>query len=208
MGKRKSEMDVMISDTARVVLVERRVENPNTTEALVEAALDAGQHEPRWMPAFVNQVTLMGGAARMKGLSPAQRAVAARWRSLTDRSTIGGAQATDYSAVRVDTSGGGRDVAEDGAEARRELMIARRHVGPFLASILDRVICEGMSVREAAGASGLSGGNGQLLTSKRVREGLDLLVELYASRRRLRRAGDVAEDWTLPVDGEEPAKAH
>jgi hypothetical protein len=203
MGKR-AKMNVVVEDARRMV-VERSIENPLVTDALI-----AEKPRARWMHGYVNMVTLAGGAARMKGLSEAQLAAAVRYRQLSDAATIGGSRATDYSSPKVDVSASGRDPAEDGALARREFVVARRYIGPLLWSVLDRVICDEMSVREAADAMGKGGGNGQLLTSRRVRDGLDGLVEHFArGRRGVRGEGSAADDWSLPEeDGGEAGKAH
>ena len=204
MGKKMHEI------TQRHVLGEREIENPLATDALVDAAIEDGEERPRWMSRIVNRATLIGGLARMKGLTPVQLAAGEWWRSKSDSSLIGGARAIDYEAVRVDVSGGGKDVVEDGAMARRDLAIARRHLGPFHSSLLDRVICEENSVRDVARADGAAGGSGRLLTTRRVIAALDALVgHLAKGRRGLRVDGDAAHDWSLPQNGvAEPPKAH
>jgi hypothetical protein len=196
---RKTKMDVL--ETERMVLHERHIENPLTTEGLVSAALDEGRSEARWMPRMVNLVTQVGGLARMKGLNDAQLAAAGRYRVLSDRALIGATRAIDYEAVRVDTSAGGRDGVEDGAAARRELHFLRRRIGPFNARTLDQVVCDEMSVRDLARSHGDAGGNGQLRARRRVREALDALVGSMArGDRRVRSEGVAADDWDVPVD--------
>jgi hypothetical protein len=210
MGKGATKMD-FVDDAVRIVVEQRMIENPLTTDGLVDAALSAGEDGPRWTPAAVNLVTMIGGLARIKGLSDVQKAAAGRYRSLFERAQIGGAQATDYSAVKVDVSGSGRDIVEDGAQARREYLIARRRLGPFQASLLERVICMDVSVREMARSMGEgNGGRGMQRTRRRLLEAVDDLVQHFAqgSRRRVLKGGAVAADWTLPVDGAEPEKAH
>lgn len=203
-------MQGAVSEDARVVLRSRMIENPLATEGNVQASVDRGETTARWTPGIVNMVALVGGVARMKGLSEAQLAAAGRWRALSELAQIGGAVATDYAAVRVDTSASGRDVVMDGAAARREITRARVSLGPFRASILDQMICEEKSVRDLAKAVG-GGGHAQMLTQKRVREALDELVEHFAhGRRRIRKAGEAAGDWSVtPADagGDDP-KAH
>jgi hypothetical protein len=199
--KRKSKVT---RGTARVVLEERMIENPLATDGVVVAALDAGEEQPRWSRVIVNKVTTVGGLARMKGLSGTQLAAAGRYRVLSEVAMMDAARGTDYAAVRVDVSGGGRDMALDGAAARRELAIARRTIGPFYASLLDQIVCEERSVRDLA-----QGGNARLLTNRRVREALDVLVEHFGrGRPRVRREGDAATDWSLPEDGDGAQKPH
>lgn len=195
-------MDV-VSETGHAVYVQRMIENPLMTEGLVAGALEAGKPLPRWSEALVNLSSQIGGLARMKGLSDAQIAAAGRWRALHDRSLIGGARATDYSAVRVDTSPSGRDVVEDGAQARRELQIARRRLGPFAASMLDRIICDEQSVRDIARSDGSDGGSGRDRTTRRVLAALDELVVHFGNRRNaIRASGDRAGDWSIDPAGE------
>jgi hypothetical protein len=195
----------------RVIVEERMVENPMTTDGLVDAAIQRGEERPRWTAVLVNAATTMGGMARIKGLGDAQKAAVSRYRSLYDRAQIGGARATDYAAVRVDVSGSGHDVGEDGASARREYLLARRAVGPFQASLLDRVICEDASLRELARALGEpNGGSGTMRVRKRLLQALDELVLYFGpgARRRILGGGARAEDWTVAIDGEEPQQAH
>jgi hypothetical protein len=209
MGKGATKMD--LHETARVVIEQRMIENPLTTDGLVDAALEAGEQGPRWTPAAINLVTTIGGLARIKGLSDVQKAAAGRYRSLFERAQIGGAQAVDYAAVKVDVSGSGRDIVEDGAQARREYLIARRRLGPFNASLLERVICMEVSVREMARSLGEgSGDQGRQRTRRRLLVAVDELVSHFAqgSRRRVFRGGAAATDWTLPALSAEPEKAH
>jgi hypothetical protein len=195
--KVKGAKAVLVEEVGRVVVEHRFVENPLTTDGLVNAAIEDGNTTARWMPAAVNLVTMIGGLARIKGLSPMQKAAAARYRTLYERAQIGGARATDYSAAKVDVSGGGRDVVMDGADARREYARARRELGPFRASLLEKVICEEVSVREVARS--MMGGSGdepkaqagRRKTTRLVLEATDELVRHFGEgKRRVRVEGE------------------
>src|SRR5690554_6536442 len=56
-----------------------------------------------------NMVILIGGLARVKTKSEAHVLAAIRYGNLFDRAQIGGARATDYTQVKVDTSGPKQD---------------------------------------------------------------------------------------------------
>lgn len=205
MGKGVTKMELV--DVRRMVLEERYVENPLTTDGLVHAALEEGEEQPRWTPAYVNLVTTIGGLARIKGLSDEQKAAAGRYRMLCEVAQIGGAQATDYAAVRVDGGGGGRDVVEIGASARRDYALARRALGPFAASLFERVVCEELTVREMARVMGEgNGGSGMRRTKRRLLEATDVLVRHFSrGGRGLRRSGERPGDWSLPAGGGDDA---
>src|SRR5690606_9137053 len=98
-----------------------------------------------------NMVILIGGLARVKARTEAQTLAAIRYGNLFDRAQIGGARATDYTQVKVDTSGPKQDqisAAQD--DARRELTDARKALGTRSAAIVDMVAIGGASVRKLA----------------------------------------------------------
>ncbi len=200
MRKRQGKGSAMDRHEGRVVLSDAMIENPLTTDGLVAAAIVAGHRQPRWVRAEINLVSMIGGLARLKRLSEAEIAAAGRYRALSELAEIGRSRGTDYASPVVDTSPGGRDLAVMSASARRELAIVRRALGPFQASLLDRIICEERSLRDLA-----KGGQALLLTGKRVRAATADLVRIFdGSRRRVRGTGERASDWSVAsVDGGE-----
>lgn len=191
------------AEDARIVFEERMIENPLTTDGLVEAALERGEQQPAWVPVAVNLVLMIGGLARVKGLTDVQKAAAGRYRSLFERAQIGGARATDYSAAKVDVSGGTYDPGLDGAAARREYLYARKALGPFQASLLERVVCEEATVRQMATQLGEgSGGSARRRTTRRLTDAVDVLVDHFShGRRRVRGGGMIASDWSTTAGG-------
>jgi hypothetical protein len=141
MGKGQ-KMDAF-EQSARIVIEQRMIENPHTTDALVDAALERGEEEAGWIPAYVNLVTMIGGLARIKGLTEVQKAAAARYRSLQERAQIGTARATDYAAVR-------------GRHFRRWARPGRGR-RPGAARVCDRASPVGAVCGEPAGAGDLRG---------------------------------------------------
>lgn len=125
-------------------------------------------------------MTLIGGLARI-GRTEAQTLAAARYRGLFERSQIGGAKATDYSAVRVDTSAGSVDlVFEIGEDARREYRRAVQRLGLWRSSIVEQVVCHDMSLRKVARAvEDGDGGAAQERVKAVVLDGVDSLVDLF-----------------------------
>lgn len=101
--------------------------------------------------ATVNLVELIGGLARIKGRSALQEEAAARYRRLWDQAQIGSTRATDYTRVRVDTSGSGADVLEFGEWARAEYGEAVRYLGMNRSSLIERVVVHDQSLRCVAG---------------------------------------------------------
>lgn len=188
--------DVAI-DIGPAVLVQRRVENPMRTEAMLHAALDAGEEGgvAGWIDASVNLVTMIGGLARFKSLTREQQVAAARYRSLFERAQIGSARATDYAAVRVDTSGSSRDVVEDGAAARSEYAATVKRLGLMQSSLLEKILCHEMSLRDIARALGEgNGGAARGRVQRQVLGIVDVLVDHFGrGHRRLRAEGERAE---------------
>lgn len=207
MGKKGKAMHDVAIDIGPAVLVQRRVENPLRTEAMLHAALDAGEEGgvAGWIDASVNLVTMIGGLARIKGLTREQQVAAARYRSLFERAQIGSARATDYSAVRVDTSGSSHDVVEDGAAARREYADAARRLGLVRSGLLEKVLCHEMSLREIARALGAGqGGAARGRVQGELVGIVDQLVDHFGTgRRRVRGEGQRA-NWNVGADEPEP----
>lgn len=208
MARKDKAMREQTIEVGPAVLVSRRVENPMQTDAMLQAALDAGVAGgvAGWIDVPVNLVTLIGGLARMSGVSREQQVAAARYRALFERAQIGGARATDYAAVRVDVSGSGRDIVEDGAAARRDYLDAVQTLGLWQSSLLEKVVCHNMSVREVARVIGEGvGGAARARTQRRVVQVVEVLVDHFGGgRRRVVGEGERA----LWAAVREPLKAH
>lgn len=102
----------------------------------------------------MNMLELIGGLARIKGVTEPQEAAAAKYRLLHDRAQIGGARAIDYAAVKVDTSGQAYGAtAEIGEDARRQYKDAVRHLGMVRSSLVERVVVYDQSITMVAGKS-------------------------------------------------------
>ncbi|MCF1744747.1 DUF6456 domain-containing protein [Paradevosia shaoguanensis] len=164
-------------------IVYRLVDNPMITQGLLDAVTNGEvetKHEASQLAA-INQTLLVGGLARVKGKTEAQFLAATRYCHLSERSQIGGAKATDYSQVRVDTSGPQQDqisAAQD--DARAELMGAQRALGPEATAIVDQVVVYGGSVRTLAKRLGYAeGGQGRKRAERRLLQALDVLVDHF-----------------------------
>jgi hypothetical protein len=165
------------------VIAFRLVDNPMITQGLLDAVADGEvetQHEASQLAA-VNETLLVGGLARVKSKTAAQFLAASRYCHLPDRAQIGAARATDYTQVRVDTSGPQQDqisAAQD--DARRELETVRKVIGPRAVSILDIVVVGGASVRTLAVRMGHGeGGQARRRAERELLDACDKLVECF-----------------------------
>ncbi|RDE08364.1 hypothetical protein [Pelagibacterium lacus] len=135
------------------VIASRLTDDPSVTKGLLEAVANGEvqtKHQERKFTPH-NMVILIGGLARVKARTEAQTLAAIRYGNLFDRAQIGGARATDYEQVKVDTSGPKQDQisgAQD--DARRELTNARKALGTRSAGIVDMVVIGGASIRKLA----------------------------------------------------------
>lgn len=129
MGKGAKAMKVGPIETG-VLVEERRVDNPTTSWAQFLYELDHGQPYAGQNRVAVNLTTLMGGFARFRG-TEAQQKAAGRFKSLYERSQLGGSKAVDPSIEAVD---GGKNnpeaIFEIGADARRAYIEAQAFLGP------------------------------------------------------------------------------
>lgn len=156
--------------------------NPMLTDGLAEAIESGEVKLPATVPVAVNMRSLIGGFARVAGRSEAQTAAAARYRWLWERSRIGGARATDYGQVRVDTSGASQDlVLEIGETARRRYQEAVRLLGMRRSRLVELVVCEEMSIREVARllTGSQTGEAGRRQLTRMLVESIDALVPLF-----------------------------
>jgi pyrimidine operon attenuation protein/uracil phosphoribosyltransferase len=153
------------------------------TQGLLDAVASGEvetQHQASIMAAK-NQVVLVGGLARVKGKTEAQFLAAARYLHLYECAQIGPMKATDYSQVRVDTSGPRQDqISASQDDSRAELEGARKALGARAASIVDQVVVFGRSVRALAEKLGMGqGGQARRRLEKELLDALDVLVGYF-----------------------------
>jgi hypothetical protein len=159
------------------------VPNPMITQGLLDAVASGEVETPHQasIMAAKNHVVLVGGLARVKGKTEAQFLAASKYCHLFECAQIGRMQATDYSQVRVDTSGPRQDqISASQDSSRAELAGARHALGPHAASIVDQVVIFGESVRSLAKKLGLGeGGQGRRRAEKELLAALDVLVKHF-----------------------------
>lgn len=116
---------------------ERRVDNPLSTYAQFVAELTEGRPDPGIQRVQVNMRTLLGGFCKFRG-NEAQDKAAARFKSIYERSQLGGAKAVDPGREPVDGGGVNPEATiENGADARRDY---NRIIGTErIPGVLDRV---------------------------------------------------------------------
>jgi hypothetical protein len=111
-------------------IVTKRVDNPLSTWAEFLHQLDKATPYAGKVEVLVNSRTILGGFNRFHG-TEAQQMACARFKSLYERSQLGGARAVDPSLEPVD--GGWTNpeaVFESGASARKELIAVQQLLGP------------------------------------------------------------------------------
>lgn len=182
--KRVDELRAVVDEgEAHQVLKPALVPNPMITQGLLDA-VESGEvttRHDRSSGVMRNEVVLVGGLARVKGKTEAQFLAAARYCHLYETSQIGPLQATDYTQVRVDTSGPRQDhVTALQDDARGELDGARSAMGARAASIVDQVVVHGTSVRALAEKLKLGqGGQARRRLEKELLAALDVLVGYF-----------------------------
>lgn len=159
--------------------VSRKVENPMRADEQVSHEMQSGTTRTAYVDAQVSLPSLIGGLARLKGLTEAQIAAATRFRRDWELAQLGGARAIDYAQVRVDTSGVGLvDVAEAGEDARRRYKDAVQHLGLVRSSLVERVVCDGFSLRALGRLLGRGvGGRAGRELARDVLDAVDALAE-------------------------------
>ncbi|MBO9589080.1 DUF6456 domain-containing protein [Devosia sp.] len=123
----------------------------------------------------MNMLEKIGGLARFSDEEKTEPriAAAAKFRSLYERAQLGGARATDYAAVRVDTSGQSPNANADfGEDARREYRFASQHLGMVSSSIVERVVIYDQSISAIAGG----GSRARARATRQLMDGLDALA--------------------------------
>lgn len=182
MGKATKGRRVVVG---RNGLTTRVVDNPLTTPALIEAAAERpGRLPPGKIEVSVKLSTLVGGLARVP-LSEEQMIAAARYRGLWEGAQIGGARAIDYEAVRVDVSGTPTVVADRALDGIAGYSAAVQALGMIHSSVVEKVVCGGMSIRalqrelgEASGHAGWDRARDQVL------EAVDALIDHFGMKAR------------------------
>jgi len=159
------------------------VPNPMITQGLLDAVASGEvttKHEASIMVAK-NQVVLVGGLARVKGKTEAQFLAAAHYCHLYETSQIGPMRATDYSQVRVDTSGPRQDqISASQDDNRGELEACRKALGARAASIVDQVVVYGLSVRSLCETLKMGqGGQARRRMEKELLNALDVLAQHF-----------------------------
>lgn len=199
--------------TAVTGVVTRLVDDPMASVANLEAArrkaLDRGRDvlAVGKVRAEVRMATLIGGLARIEGLSEVQVAAAARYRSLWDGVQIGAARALDYGRVRVDggSAGGGQLVALDAFEGYRRAVQA---LGMVESRLFELVVCHDMSVRAIVRAYEGGDGRGERRrVERRLRGALDLLAGHFGLAgegrgQRIVGEGERASSWDIAAVAE------
>jgi hypothetical protein len=123
-----------------------QVQNPHSAEEQVlhEKAMAAdGVASSDLIEVDRNMAILIGGLFRVRSRTELQTLAAARYRDVYERAQLGGAKAIDYSVTRVDSSGSAQAAIAD-------MGVTVRALGPFKSSLVERVVCDGMSIREVA----------------------------------------------------------
>jgi hypothetical protein len=179
--KRVDDLRAMVDrGEGKPVPVFKLVPNPMITQGLLDAVAEGEvqtQHQAGQMAA-INQTLLVGGLARVKSKSEAQLLAAARYCHLYEVAQIGPTRATDYTQVRVDTSGPRQDPVTFSQDAQRaELAGARVALGARAASIVDQIVVYGISVRQLAEKLRMGqGGQARRRLERELLDGLDVLV--------------------------------
>ena len=161
----------------------RLVPNPMITQGLLDAVADGEvetQHQASQMAA-INQTLLVGGLARVKAKTEAHLLAAARYCHLYEVAQIGPTKATDYTQVRVDTSGPRQDPVTFSQDAQRaELAGAQKAMGARAASIVDQIVVFGLSVRALAEKLKMGqGGQARRKLERELLDALDVLVDHF-----------------------------
>lgn len=192
--------------TSNRLIARRTIANPLRSAALVAeefklleaAGIDNRKMLPGFIEADVNLSTMIGGLARVKGISKPQELAAARLRGLWERSIIGGAQAFDYASVRVDVSGAASsDDVDKGCDARAEFAAAIQAIGIIHSAVVVPIVLDDMSLRGLARWVGEGQGGAAIdRVKKRLLAGVDVLSSHFGysgaphGRREIRAEGD------------------
>mgnify|MGYP001192679197 CR=1 FL=1 len=206
---RRVEPPPVAKRAARIV-EKQNVANPYRDDALVAEQfqlLDAAgirdrkQALPGFIEAEVNLATMIGGLARVDGVTHPQQLAAAQLRGLYERSMIGAAKAIDYTAVRVDTSGSANSEDVDrGVDARARYAEAVRRLGLTHSAVVLPVVLEDQSLRALARRLGEGQGGAAIeRIKKRLLDGVDVLVRHFGYGGTPARRGQIRADGDVPI---------
>lgn len=187
------------------------VDNPDRADAQVAFEIERGVEQPGRIEVDVRLASRIGGLSRLgPHLTEPRMVAAARFRSAWDEAQLGGARAIDYSATRVDvspsvaSSEAALALVEDALVAYRDAVQA---LGVIRANLLQRVICDEMSLRELGQRLGRPvGGKATVALRDEVLDAVDVLVAHFrtgpAPTGRMR---GVREGGRLPLRREDGA---
>lgn len=160
----------------------RLATDPSVTRGLLEAVangeIETRHQEQKNTPH--NMVLLIGGLARVSSVNELQTLAAMRYLNLYERSQIGGARATDYEQVKVDTSGPKQDqisAAQD--DARTAFGLAQDALTNRERGIIDMVVIGGASLRKLTDKLGYKGGEGRRKATRDLLKAVDALVRHF-----------------------------
>lgn len=162
----------------RFVLDTLEIPNPMLTDGLQDGNSKGETKIPERVDQPHNLVVMIGGFARVGNRTAEQTLAACRYRNLWEQSRLGSSKAIDYAQVRVDSSGPSESaIWERGEDARRAYAQAVRLLGMRLSLLVELVVCEEWSIRQAARRlEGADGGAAQERTRERLIEAVDKLA--------------------------------
>lgn len=163
--------------------VRRYVPDPSMSKAelLHQIDLNPGKKRIGQIKADVKLETLLGGVARLGNITEAQTLAAAQFKTLHEKAQLGGAKAIDYSAVKVDTSGGSvNSVLDIGEQARIDLAAAKAALGVTRTGLIEQVVIYGDTVSRIARKRGVgTGGAARSRVTGEVLEAVDVLANHF-----------------------------
>jgi hypothetical protein len=197
------------------VVVRKTIEDPLLRGAEKAHRVDLYQQNPRgrapgYVGADVNLDLLIGGLARIKRISEAQREGARDFRSAAEHAQLGAAKALDYERPLVDTSGPSADLVEEiGADARANYQRARQMlgIGSLELAVAEGVIVQGETVSDCAKRLGIgTSGHARRTVTRAARSASAMLARHYgydktSNRKRVVVEGEMPTTFTQEEDG-------
>lgn len=160
----------------------RLADDPSVTQGLLEAVANGEvttKHQEQKNTPH-NMILLIGGLAKVSAVNEIQTLAAMRYLNLYERSQIGGARATDYEQVKVDTSGPKQDqisAAQD--DARTAFVSAQNALTSHERGVVDMVVIGGASLRQVASKLGYKGGEGRRRATRDLLDAVNALVRHF-----------------------------